>query len=181
MVALSRNVLSFWCQVLRHDCLLPHDVYRRMSTRLIAPSELPELLRLYAFLNPEDPVYDPVDPEVQRLWSQILDDKKLRYFGATEEGKIVATCVLTLIPNFTRALRPYGLIENVVTDPGFRRRGFATEVLHHALDHAWQAGCYKVMLQTGSKREETLRFYEKAGFHRGVKTGFVAYPDEETG
>jgi len=27
----------------------------------------------------------------------------------------------------------------------------------------------------GSKREETLRFYEHAGFHGGVKTGFVMW------
>jgi hypothetical protein len=33
------------------------------------------------------------------------------------------------------------------------------------------------MLLTGRKQEETLRFYERAGFQRGVKTGFVAKPD----
>lgn len=35
------------------------------------------------------------------------------------------------------------------------------------------------MLETGSKREETLRFYVKAGFLRGLKAGFVAYPNEK--
>jgi hypothetical protein len=47
-------------------------------------------------------------------------------------------------------------------------------VLRAALDNARQAGCYKVMLATGSRREETLRFYEQAGFERGVKTFFQA-------
>ncbi len=32
------------------------------------------------------------------------------------------------------------------------------------------------MLMTGSESEETLRFYEKAGLRRGIKTGFIAYP-----
>lgn len=147
-----------------------------MISRRITASELPELLRLYGFLHPEDPTVDPSDPAVQRIWAGILADANLRYYVAEEEKKIVATCTLTLIPNLTRSLRPYGLIENVVTEPDFRKKGFATAVLRHALDDAWRAGCYKVMLETGSKKEETLRFYEKAGFQRGVKTGFIAYP-----
>ncbi|MEH2045727.1 hypothetical protein [Nostoc sp.] len=52
-------------------------------------------------------------------------------------------------------------------------------MLHYALALAWQQQCYKVMLLSGSKREETLKFYENAGFKRGVKTGFVALPPEE--
>jgi GNAT superfamily N-acetyltransferase len=149
-----------------------------MSSRRIYATELPELLKLYVFLHPDDPVADPADAAVQRLWAQILADPNLRYYVAVEKEKIVATCTLTLIPNLTRGLRPYGLIENVVTTPDYRRRGFATEVLRFALDEAWSTGCYKVMLETGSKKEETLRFYEKAGFQRGVKTGFIAYPKE---
>ena len=82
-----------------------------------------------------------------------------------------------IVPNLTRGAKPYGLIENVVTDAAYRRRGLGRQVLHAALEKAWQEHCYKVMLLTGSKQEETLRFYEGSGFKRGVKTGFVATPE----
>ena len=95
-------------------------------------------------------------------------------------GELVSTCTLTMIPNLTRMGRPYGLIENVVTHPDYRKQGLGTQVLRYALNIAWEHGCYKVMLMTGSKREETLLFYEKVGFKRDIKTGFVAYPGEET-
>lgn len=113
---------------------------------------------------------------MQHQWSQILSDPNPHYFVAETDGDLVATCTLALIPNLTRNLRPYGLIENVVTDPAFRKKGFGTEVLQCALHEAWGAGCYKVMLATGSRDEATLRFYERAGFIRGLKTGFIAYP-----
>jgi hypothetical protein len=33
-----------------------------------------------------------------------------------------------------------------------------------ALESAWKAECYKVMLQTGSKKESTHKFYASCGF-----------------
>jgi GNAT superfamily N-acetyltransferase len=147
-----------------------------MLCRRVIPSDLAALLRLYTFLNPADPVLQPEDPAVLRQWAVILADPRLRYYVVEVDGSVVATCAFTLIPNFTRGMHPYGVIENVVTDPAFRQQGLGTAVLHHALAEAWRESCYKVMLSTGSKRESTLHFYEKAGFQRGVKTGFVAYP-----
>jgi GNAT superfamily N-acetyltransferase len=64
------------------------------------------------------------------------------------------------------------VIENVVTHADYRRLGLGQRVLAHALDVAWRADCYKVLLATGSKLETTLHFYEAAGFHRGGKTYF---------
>lgn len=145
------------------------------QVRAIRPDELADLLALYRHLHPSDPAL-PLSADVDALWRAICADPKLHYFGIETDGALVSTCTLTIIPNLTRSARPYGLIENVVTHPDFRRRGFAGVLLRHTLQFAWARDCYKVMLLTGRKEPETLRFYEQCGFQAGVKTGFVATP-----
>ena len=86
-------------------------------------------------------------------------------------GRLAASCSLVVVPNLTRGGSSYGLIENVVTHSDYRKRGFGRQLLTAASDAAWQAGCYKVMLMTGSKKPETLNFYGSAGFEQS-KTGF---------
>lgn len=143
--------------------------------RAIRPDELPVLLSLYEHLHPTDPAL-PLTDDIEKLWQRICADPQLHYLGAEIAGRLVATCALTLVPNLTRSARPYGLIENVVTHPDFRRQGIGTAMLRNALQLAWEKGCYKVMLLTGRKDPSTLRFYEQAGFQAGVKTGFIATP-----
>jgi GNAT superfamily N-acetyltransferase len=106
-------------------------------------------------------------------------DPRLYYVVAELEGQLVASCALTIVPNLTRGARPYGLIENVVTHAEYRRRGLGTAVLRHGCEVAWRAGCYKVMLLTGSRDPGVLGFYEAAGFLKDVKTGFIRYPPTE--
>jgi N-acetylglutamate synthase-like GNAT family acetyltransferase len=139
-------------------------------------NDLSAILSLYAELHPDDPAVAPADASVRDHWDKILAYPHLVPFVLEMEGTVVSTCMLTMVPNLTRGMRPYGLIENVVTAPDRRKQGHGSRLLRHALAEAWKVGCYKVMLLTGSKREETLRFYENAGFEREVKTGFVAYP-----
>ncbi|MCM2291220.1 GNAT family N-acetyltransferase [Allorhizobium sp. BGMRC 0089] len=93
------------------------------------------------------------------------------FLGLDETGSPASTATLIVIPNLTRSMRPYALIENVVSLETHRGRGFGKAVVTYAIDAAWQAGCYKVMLLTGSNRPAVHRFYEACGFVQN-KTGF---------
>jgi ribosomal protein S18 acetylase RimI-like enzyme len=94
---------------------------------------------------------------------------------AETEGRLVASCVITVVPNLTHGARPYAVIENVVTDTNCRRQGWATQCLDYAKQIAQSENCYKIMLLTGSKEEGTLRFYEQAGYNRTDKTAFIQW------
>lgn len=149
-----------------------------VQVRSIRPDELSGLLHLYEnfrLRRPEEPPLSSEGNAEQEVWRSICANPNLRYYAAEVDGALVSTCTLTVIPNLLHVQHPYGLIENVVTDPLHRKRGYATAVLRYALNDAWRKGCYKVMLLTGSKLDSTLRFYENAGFKRGLKTGFIAF------
>lgn len=146
-----------------------------MTIRTLCHADLDALLALYAHLHTTD-LPRPGRQQVEAVWQEALADPRCRYFGGFEADALVASCTIMLIPNLTRACRPYGLIENVVTHAQHRGQGWGKRLLQAALAHAWAEGCYKVMLLTGRKDEATLRFYEGAGFSREGKTGFVATP-----
>jgi GNAT superfamily N-acetyltransferase len=144
--------------------------------RLIRADELSSLLELYKHLNSDEPPL-PEAEVLDRVWNDFTTDPKIHCVVAEMDSHLVASCTLIIVPNLTRGARPYGLIENVVTHPDYRKKGIGHSLLRHTLQLAWDKGCYKVMLLTGRKQEETMRFYEKAGFQRGIKTGFVAKPE----
>lgn len=80
-----------------------------------------------------------------------------------------------IIPNLTRNIRPYALIENVVTHREFRKKGYAAECLNYAKKIAERENCYKMMLLTGAKNDSTLRFYSNAGYNSTDKTAFIQW------
>lgn len=137
--------------------------------RAATQDDLPELLALYALLHPNDPACPP--DEAARIFDQIAAYPGSEILLAIRDGQIAASITQMIIPNLTRGGTPYALIENVITHPNHRRAGLGTTLLQEATGRAWSAGCYKVMLMTGSKDRAVLDFYAQAGFEQS-KTGF---------
>ncbi len=114
---------------------------------------------------------------ILQLWDNILHDENHHIIIAEEDGKIVSSCVCVIVPNLTHGQRPYALIENVVTDENYRKKGLASACLDYAKKIAEKENCYKMMLLTGSKEESTLNFYRKAGYNSNDKTAFIQWLD----
>jgi GNAT superfamily N-acetyltransferase len=137
--------------------------------------DLGEVLRLYRQLQPEDPIL--TDGRDREVFNEILSSPYLNLLVLDDgAGGLLASCYLNVIPNITRSASPYAIVENVVSEETARGLGHGKRVVMQALDQAWSLGCYKVMLQTGSKQASTHAFYRSCGFSGSDKAGYVARP-----
>ena len=135
--------------------------------------DLDELLNLYLFLHEKN---IPENSEhLENTWKTIIEDVNHHIVVKEINGKIVSSCVCVIVPNLTRNIRPYALIENVVTNEGYRGKGYATECLNYAKEIAIKNNCYKMMLLTGTKNENTLAFYKSAGYNSDDKIAFIQW------
>ncbi|WFE54277.1 GNAT family N-acetyltransferase [Micromonospora sp. WMMD1155] len=142
--------------------------------RAAGPDDFTQIIRLYRQLNPDDPVLNDGSDRV--VYQRILDTPGLSLFVLDLDGVVVATTYLNVIPNLSRSASPYAVIENVVVEESRRGTGLGRQIMAGTLQAAWDAGCYKAMLMTGSRTAATHAFYRACGFAPDVKTAYLARP-----
>ncbi|MER6582921.1 GNAT family N-acetyltransferase [Nonomuraea sp. NPDC001023] len=143
------------------------------------PDDFEHVVRLYRQLQPDDP--EVADGSEAAVFRQILASPALRLFVLELDGSVVATTYLNVIPNLTRSASPYAVIENVVienvvVEASRRGAGLGKQIMAATLQAAWEAGCYKAMLMTSSRRPAAHAFYRACGFSGGAKRAYVARP-----
>ena len=103
-----------------------------------------------------------------KKWESILDrfekDDRMYLLVLEEDGKVVSSVQMAIIESLTHNVRPFAVVENVVTHLDYRNRGYASALLGKASEIAKEHGCYKISLETGSNKESTLNFYRNNGF-----------------
>jgi GNAT superfamily N-acetyltransferase len=130
------------------------------------------VIRLYRQLHPEDPIL--VDGSDMAAFEQILGSPGLHLFVLERDRVVVATTYLNVIPNVTRSASPYAVIENVVVEESLRGTGLGKQIMDGTVRAAWEAGCYKAMLMTGSRDPATHAFYRACGFSPDAKSAYLA-------
>jgi ribosomal protein S18 acetylase RimI-like enzyme len=136
---------------------------------ILMENEILSLLELYKQLNPGDNMINEFI--AKNIWKNI-ETQNIKYFIAKENGKIIASCYICIIPNLTRGGKSIGFIENVITDIEYRRKGIGKNIIKNAIKYAREQNCYKILLQSGNKRVEACGFYESIGFDGESKRAF---------
>jgi len=93
---------------------------------------------------------------------------------AEEDGMVVGTMVLLIVPNLSHGALPWALVENIVVDQRYRRKGLGKLLMEYAIARSKEAGCYKLVLNSNKKRREAHRFYSSLGFKASAH-GFRMY------
>ena len=121
--------------------------------------------------------YPPKEQQNMELWSDLLKiliaNPDYHLLVGELDNKVIASVTLVIIRNLTHNLRPYSVMENIVTHSDFRNKGYASALMERASEIAKDNHCYKIMLMSGSRRESTLRFYERCGFNMNEKIAFL--------
>ena len=136
-----------------------------MIIRKAKPEDAPTIKELYFNYLTRFP---PREDQDMALWKEMISrfqqDEKMHLLVAEEEGRVVSTVQMAIVETLTHHVRPFAVIENVVTHPDWRNKGYASALLEEATRIARGKRCYKVMLETGSDKESTLNFYRQNGF-----------------
>lgn len=136
-----------------------------MIIRQAKPTDAQDLKTLYfEFLTH----FPPKEEQDMNRWAEVIsrfEKSDDRFLLVVEEGgKVVSTVQVAIIEGLTHNVRPFAVIENVVTHGEYQNRGFASALLEKATEIAKEFNCYKIFLETGSNKESTLNFYRKNGF-----------------
>ena len=97
---------------------------------------------------------------------------------AEENGKVIGTSMLTIVPNLTHGGKPWIIVENVVVDSKYRRTGAGTLLMEYIKEKALETGCCKIQLMSDKRRtEEAHKFYKAIGYNATAE-GFRMYFDQ---
>lgn len=129
--------------------------------RELSRYDFPDLHALLSHLSRDNPI--PEGSEGEAILYEILAMPGTSLLGAECEGRIVATAMLSILPNLTFGGRPLARIENVVTLPDYRGRGFARAVMDVAIERARTKNCADISLLS-PKSLKAEGFYRKLGF-----------------
>jgi N-acetylglutamate synthase-like GNAT family acetyltransferase len=136
--------------------------------RLAKESDIPRILELYHELTmvvtrAEQHLSTSLD-DYRKVFAEISSDHRHELFVAEYDGDVVGTVALYIIPNLSHGATPYALVENLVVNHKYRRKGIGKKLMEYTIVRAKQEGCHRIELCSSKGRREAHRLYRSVGF-----------------
>lgn len=112
--------------------------------------------------------------DYRRVFAEISASSGHELLVAEEQGEVAGSVVFLIVPNLSHGALPRALVENLVVDRRYQRKGLGRLLMEYAIARAKEAGCYKLALESNKKRREAHRFYSSLGFKASAH-GFRLY------
>ena len=136
--------------------------------RAATEGDIPRILELYRQLaittSQAEQHQNPSLDDCQRVFAEIDTFPGHELLVAEDEGEVVGTTVLLIVPNLSHSALPWALVENLVVDQRYQRRGTGRLLMDYAIARAKEAGCFKVVLSSDKRRKKAHKFYRSLGF-----------------
>ncbi len=150
--------------------------------RTATEDDLPRILELYLQLAiptvEGNSLKNPVLDSHRQAFADITALPGCEVIVAEEEGRVIGTSMLTIVPNLSHNGKPWIIVENVVVDDKFRRTGAGKLLMEYIKAKALETGCCKIQLMSDKRRtDEAHKFYKAIGYNATAE-GFRMYFDK---
>lgn len=136
-----------------------------LEIRSAQSADLPGILTLYAQPEIDDGQYLDL-LEAKKIFKKFSEYPSYKIYIAQYSATIVGTFALLIMDNLGHLGKPSAVIEDVAVSPEYHGKGIGRAMMHHAMEIARDAGCYKMTLSSNLKRINAHRFYESLGFEK---------------
>ncbi len=149
-----------------------------VTVRLATEADIPRILELYRELaittSQAEQKHKPSLNSFRQAFADISAYPGHELVVAEEDGEVIGTLVLLIVPNLAHGALPWALVENMIVDRQRRHRGLGKLLMDYAITRARDAGCYKITLSSDKRRPDAHRFYRSVGFEPSAH-GFRRY------
>ena len=146
--------------------------------RVAKEEDITSILELYsqlAITTSEVELHQsPSLDDCRRVFAEVCALPGHELLVVEERGEVVGTMVLLIVPNLSHGALPWALVENIIVDARYRRRGLGRLLMDYAIARARGAGCHRIGLSSDKRRQAAHRFYRSLGFQSSAH-GFRLY------
>jgi predicted DCC family thiol-disulfide oxidoreductase YuxK/ribosomal protein S18 acetylase RimI-like enzyme len=158
-----------------NSCRLPKEYPHQLIFRRAEHRDLPAILKLLIedeLGKTRESMSEILEPCYEEAFQKITTDSNHDLMVVEDEGNIIGTCHLTLLPSLTFRGTTRLQVESVRVAEFFRERGIGKWMFQKIFEYAKHHQISMIQLTTNKNRKRAKKFYERLGFeatHEGMK------------